>query len=738
MRRRTVGKPLFGMTGEKPAMPLSRPARVLVLSLAVAAPLAVARAAGDGHALFTIEDVKSYPFPTELTAAASGRRIAWALDEQGRRNVWVAEGPAFAPRRLTSYTADDGQELSSLSISADGRYVVYVRGGDQGGNWDDAVAVNATSVPTPAKVQVWSVPFEGGEPKAIGDGDLPGLSPKDGRVAFETKDHQIWVAPMDGSAPAKALIAVRGENGGARWSPDGSRLAFISSRGDHALVGVYTSDTAPIVWIAPSTSRDGSPRWSPDGRRLVFVRRPGTGGAPDPVLVPRPTPWAIWTADAASGEAHRLWKSPDTMPGSVPSTEGGTNLQWAAGGRIAFLSHMDGWPHLYSMPADGDGSAAPLLLTPGRYMAEYIRLSPDGRFLVFAGNTGPQADDDDRRHVVRVPVDRAAPEVLTPGTGLEWTPVVTGDGRTLAFIGADARRPPLPMTMALAGGAAAPRALGEDRIPAAFPAARLVVPRKVTYRAPDGVEIHGQLFESAAAAGAGKRPAIVFVHGGPPRQMLLGWHYSPYYSNAYALNQYLASRGIAVLSINYRLGIGYGYDFHRPPAAGPQGASEYQDVKAAGEYLRTLPQVDPARIGIYGGSYGGFLTALALARDSALFAVGVDIHGVHDWSGERSRPLLVRDRYEAIPDAARALEAAWQSSPISSVSTWRSPVLLIHGDDDRNVRFGQTVDLVQRLAAAGVAYEELVIPDDTHHFLRHANSVKVDAAAAEFLERKLR
>jgi dipeptidyl aminopeptidase/acylaminoacyl peptidase len=120
-----------------------------------------------------------------------------------------------------------------------------------------------------------------------------------------------------------------------------------------------------------------------------------------------------------------------------------------------------------------------------------------------------------------------------------------------------------------------------------------------------------------------------------------------------------------------------------------------------------------------------------------LFAAGVDIHGVHDWAGERARPLLTRERYETAPDLSEALDTAWRSSPISQVSTWKSPVLLIHADDDRNVRFAQTVDLVQRLAAARVPYEELVIADDTHHFMRHANWVKVDAAAAEFLERKL-
>jgi dipeptidyl aminopeptidase/acylaminoacyl peptidase len=127
---------------------------------------------------------------------------------------------------------------------------------------------------------------------------------------------------------------------------------------------------------------------------------------------------------------------------------------------------------------------------------------------------------------------------------------------------------------------------------------------------------------------------------------------------------------------------------------------------------------------------------MALAKNSDIFAAGVDIHGVHDWTTDS--PRAKRVGYEQAPDDARALEVSFRSSPVAYVSGWKSPVLLVHGDDDRNVPFGQTVDLVRRLEAAGVPYEELVIPDDTHHFMRHSNSVKVDSAVAEFLSRKLR
>jgi dipeptidyl aminopeptidase/acylaminoacyl peptidase len=699
---------------------------------AVAAPLAVAslshapRVAASSVASFTVEQIKAYPFPNELTAAATGSRIAWAFNERGARNVWVAEGPDFKARRLTNYETDDGQELTSLSISSDGKFVVYVRGGDHGSNWESSTGVNPAMTPAQTRVQLWTIPFAGGAPKLLSEGDEPVISPKGDRVVF-LKERAIWSVPVDGSTPAKRLFYARGDAGSAEWSPDGTRLAFVSGRGDHSFIGIYTNDSTPILYLAPSTSRDSSPRWSPDGKRIVFVRRPGTGGPPEAVLEQRPQAWSIWTADAATGEGHQLWKSPFTLKGSPANTEGGPNLRWAAGGRIVFLSYLDGWPHLYSISENG---GEPLLLTPGKFMAEYISISADRKSMLFAGNAGSDVDDIDRRHIVKVPVDKAEPVVLTPGKGLEWTPFTTGDGKYVVYISATAQRPPLPTVMPISDGK--PQVLAEDRVPADFPVSHLVTPKKVVFKAPDGVEVHGQLFETAG--GPTKKPAIVYVHGGPPRQMLLGWHYSDYYTNAYALNQYLASRGYVVLSVNYRLGIGYGYDFHVPPNAGAQGASEYMDVKAGGEYLQRLPQVDAKRIGIYGGSYGGFLTALALARDSSLFAAGVDVHGVHNWTSERAAGLL-ENRYEKPPDAQRALDVAWQSSPVSWIATWKSPVLLIHGDDDRNVRFTQTTDLVRRLEKAGVTFEELIIPDDTHHFLRHANLVKVDAAVAAFFDR---
>ena len=245
------------------------------------------------------------------------------------------------------------------------------------------------------------------------------------------------------------------------------------------------------------------------------------------------------------------------------------------------------------------------------------------------------------------------------------------------------------------------------------------------------MRIHGQLF--LPANDSGKHPAVVFFHGGSRRQMLLGWHYMEYYSNAYAMNQYLASLGYVVLSVNYRSGIGYGLDFREALNYGAAGGSEFNDVEGAGLYLQSRADVDPARIGCWGGSYGGYLTALALARASDLFAAGVDLHGVHDWNLELG---LWQPAYNPNLDP-QAARVAWESSPLSSIKTWRSPVLLIQGDDDRNVQFAQTVKLAAALRTQGVYFEQHVFPDEIHDFLLHRDWVTAYTLGADFFNRKL-
>ncbi|MES2795300.1 MAG: DPP IV N-terminal domain-containing protein, partial [Bacteroidota bacterium] len=493
----------------------------------------------------SFEAFKKYPFPTELTASNSGAKIAWTLDEEGKRNVYVSEGPDFKARKLTNFTKDEGQEITSLSISNDGNWVVFVRGGDHGSNWDDNLPVNPAADAQPTEVKVMSIPFNGGEIKFQSEGDYPTISPNGKTIAY-TKGGQVWTAAIDSITSAKSLFKTRGTVSGLEWSPDGSSLLFVSDRGDHSIIGIYTNAATPIKWIAPSFSFDYSPKWSLDGKKVVFIREPGNGGSPAPLLIKKHTTWSIYTVDIASNKATLLWKAPNTLRGSVPTTHGGTNLHWAAGDRIVFLSYQDGWPHLYSIASSGGKE---LLLTPGNFMCEHIRLSADKKHLTFSANTGKDKLDLERRHAAIVSVDKSDMQVLTEGSGLEWTPVLIDNQNTVAFISATAQQPPLPAVMKL-NEKREIKLVGADLIPADFPKEKLVIPKQVIFTASDGVVVHADLFEPVG--GMAKKPAIVYVHGGPPRQMLLGWHYSDYYSNAYASNQYLASLGFVVLSVNYR------------------------------------------------------------------------------------------------------------------------------------------------------------------------------------------
>jgi dipeptidyl aminopeptidase/acylaminoacyl peptidase len=487
-------------------------------------------------------------------------------------------------------------------------------------------------------------------------------------------------------------------------------------------------------YLAPSTSRDTMPVWAPDGSSIAFIRQPGRGGVPRSPLESLPAPWAIWIGDLTTGSAREVWKSGEALADSYPRVRGGANLGWAAGHRLVFLSYQDGWPHLYSVEAGG-GKAA--LLTPGKFMVEYIGMSPDRRYLVFNANTGSDANDIDRRHLYKVPVDGSNCVALTSGRGIEWSPLVTADGKSVVYFSSDAQRPGLPAVIPFDGGS--PRILAADHLPSGFPSAGLVTPEPVVIRSEDGLQVHGQLFKSQE--GEARRPALIYVHGGPPRQMLLGWHYMYYYANDYAANQLLAGRGYIVLSVNYRLGIGYGFAFQNPAHGGPRGAEEYRDVLAAARYLQGRDDVDPKRIGIWGGSYGGYLTALALGRNSDVFAAGVDIHGVHNWDRQGSQQPDLKSALAGDGITEKGLQETarvrYESSPISAVPTWRSPVLLIHADDDRNVDFHQTVDLKQRLVERGVPVEELVIPDDIHDFLLWRTWLKVITASGEYLDRVL-
>jgi dipeptidyl aminopeptidase/acylaminoacyl peptidase len=671
--------------------------------------LLMACAAFGANPPFTLEQVMSRPFASDLTPGPGGR-VAWVVNLRGVRNVFGAEGPSYQGRALTKFADDDGQEIGLLRWMPDGSGAVFVRGGDL--EHGRSEFPNPLSRPEGAEQGVWLATLDGNARK-LADGSTPALISNGNRVVF-TKGNQIWSI---GLTPGDKPVSIAQPRGGASSiiaAPDGSAIAFVSTRQDHSFIGVYRFAEKSLRYLDASVDRDIDPVWSPDSKSVAFVRVAAQGLGRLGGIRTAADPWSIRIADANTGQGRQVWKALPG-PGSAFHPTATDSVMWGAGGRLVFPWERDGWSHLYSVSTDaGDAS----LITPGDFEVEHAALSPDGRTVLYSSNQ----NDIDRRHIWRASVKaEGLPVAVTSGSGIEWAPAAVNGG--IAYLRSDAR---MPARAAVQIGTAPARDMAPELVPADFPAAMLVEPQQIIFPAADGLPIHGQLF-LPRNAGSQKKPALIFFHGGSRRQMLLGWHYMYYYNNAYALNQYLAALGYVVFSVNYRSGIGYGLDFREAINYGAAGASEYNDVIGAGLYMRGRQDVDPKRIGLWGGSYGGYLTALGLARGSDLFAAGVDFHGVHDWSKLRGGD----------PASAEA-RTAFESSPMASVKTWRSPVLLIHGDDDRNVPFAESVRLVEALRAQKVDFEQLIFPDEIHDFLLHRHWVEAYRASVDFLARKLR
>ena len=586
----------------------------LVVTAAMIAPaIQGAQAPAPATPGFSLDQVLAYPFPDNLVASPKGSMIAWTFNERGTRNIFVAEGPDFRARRVTPYLGDEGQEITSLKFTPDGKTIVYVRGGDHGSNWpaEGNLAPNPSSSTTQPKIQIFVVGVTGRSlPKLLADGDEPAVSPAGTRVAF-VRDRRIWLVPIDGSKPAEQAFFARGTSEIADVDADGSASGLCDrSRRPQLHRHLHRRRHAAQVSLHVDR-RDSQPAWSLEraarfcscvsraaaarrARRSCSSRRRGS--------------IMIATANDPCRRARRPRARSDrgraaaTLVDSIPRVAGGTNLQWAADDRLVFISYQDGWPHLYSIQHPGEGGDAQAA-DAGRVHGRARRRSPRWPLRSSTARTPARM----RTTSIAVTSSRCRstaprpPVALTSGTRPRM-----GAGRHRRWpVPSRFSRPPrsarrLPAVMSIDGGAAA-GARGRSAARARFRRRSSSRRSRVTFKSPDGVEVHAQLFKTAAGESQ-SGPALVYVHGGPPRQMLLGFHYMDYYANDYAANQYLASRGFIVLSVNYRLGIGYGHAFHFPEDAGARGAVRIPRRARGGQAAAGAGRRRPARASASGAA----------------------------------------------------------------------------------------------------------------------------------------
>lgn len=666
-----------------------------------------------GQSDISIDEIMDSAFPTELTPSMNSDLVAWVQNENGARNIFVYDG--IQTSKISENKLDDGQAIGSLIVLLDNKGIIYTKGSAPNRSGETP---NPLSYTTNQEREIWRVEIDTKMHTKLVNGYAPALSP-DGESLIYMVGGKVNSLNLSENV-STFLFTARGGISNLTWSPNGDKVAFVSRRGDHSFIGVFNFSDNFIRYISPSVDNDSDPVWSPDGNKIAFIRTPGQGDVLPFIPMRSTLPWSIHVADAISFEAQEIWKASQGAGSAFRSISASNQLFWTENNRIVFPWEANGWTQLYGMDADGKNLKH---LTPGNFEVQYVSLAHNKKEVIFSSNQ----NDIDRQHIWNVNANGGLPVQITKGEGIEWLPVSTISNIYALVSGP--RTPAHPAKITNSSITSIDITGIKD-----YPSQKLVTPEQIIFSAADGMKIHGQLFLPPNMKQGEKYPAVLFFHGGSRRQMLLGFHHRDYYHNSYAFNQFMATQGYIVLSVNYRSGIGYGMEFREALNYGANGASEFKDVLGAGLYLRNRDDVDESRIGLWGGSYGGYLTALGLAKASDLFAAGVDIHGVHDWNN------VIKNFVPGYDPVKRTEVArlAYDSSPIAYVKDWRSPVLLIHGDDDRNVPFSESVEIAESLRNNNVYFEQLIFPDEVHGFLLYSNWVNAFKASFDFFERMMK
>jgi len=638
----------------------------------------------------TLDQVLDITFTTGHAWSPDGRSIGFIHDDGGRYSLRVVDAESA---RVTEISEGDAP-VTAFAWAPDGR-VGYVQGGRL------LLAVRRGGTDGWARVELYA-----------GPGAVTALAwaPRGARCAFVAAE-QAWILDLDG--PSLHALgfpwSVRSlyHESALAWSPDGATLAAAIVDGGRWDLAV-ASASGRVLWRSDTEELEGPSVWIRPGR-LLFVR------SSVPYTVRE---WYVLDVDPESPPAaprlvHRA-EEPEGLGGDfVPQPH-------PDGRHAVLVLRHEGWWHLYLLDTD---TGALRTLTGGEaedvgHSVDAPRISPDGREVVFSTNRLSLG----QRHLFSVDLESGALRQVTRPGGTSVEPEWSPSGAQIAFKHSTVHHAP-EIWVVDRGGSGMRRLVGA--MPPGVEPARFPLPKPAATRGALGWEIPGYLLTPDPLKSGRRYPALVYVHGGGHRQMRDGFPPLEAYAFFYAVSLWLTGLGVVSYLVNYRGGIGYGRAFEQGNSRG-LGVLECEDCVGAGEYVKSLPFVDPDRVGVWGLSYGGWLTLASLCRSPETFALGINLAGIWDfdrwmvWAKESYRPPYDHFLGRAGGTREQAPDVWRNASPRYLVERMRVPLINFHGTRDAAVPFEQLDLIVDDCVRHGKTFETHYYPGETHLFTHRA------------------